>query len=503
MTGVQTCALPISAKAQADAAAKAQADAAAKAQADAAAKAQADAAAKAQADAAAQAQADAAAKSQADADAAAKAQADAAAKTEALTLKTADVSVATSGAVQVGSKHADQLNGQTGNDTILGRGGNDLIRGTDTKPVTLQLAIDGTLINATNADAVSFAIGGLPAGSALSAGHDNGNGTWSLSKADLSGLSVTAQSNADFTLKVSAVATDGSGLVQTADLHVNTHTGQGNILSGGNGNDTIHGSANGDDMIYGGGIPTGLHTHAPTVADNDLIFVGNGNAHVWGQAGDDTIYAGTGKDWISGGAGNDSIHASSGQTVIHGNGGNDVIFAGTGTGTLSGGAGNDIIKADGGSYSVYGGAGFDTLDFAGASNGVNVDLHKHTATGAGDLRVSGIEAIIGTAQDDTIWGGKDSSVFTGGGGNDTFGFHASDVKNGAVAHITDFNVGDSLDLSEILHGRSAAGLVKVTDGKDGEVVSIKIGSTYHDVAVLDHVHGMSALDILAHGSILT
>src|SRR3546814_20560561 len=51
----------------------------------------------------------------------------------------------------------------------------------------------------------------MPAGAVLSAGTDNGDGTWSLNPADLEGLTVTppANSDADFQLTVTATATEG------------------------------------------------------------------------------------------------------------------------------------------------------------------------------------------------------------------------------------------------------------------------------------------------------
>ena len=113
-----------------------------------------------------------------------------------------------SGATQIGTRHGDSLDATTGHDVILGKGGNDTIHGADVMTVSLALPIDGALVNAANADAVSFLVSGMPAGAALSAGQDNGNGTWSLTKVELSGLAITASNNSDFTLNVSATATD-------------------------------------------------------------------------------------------------------------------------------------------------------------------------------------------------------------------------------------------------------------------------------------------------------
>ncbi len=59
----------------------------------------------------------------------------------------------------------------------------------------------------------------MPAGASLSAGTDNGDGTWILTQGQLSGLTVTppADSDADFTLTVTATSTDDSDTAQTVD----------------------------------------------------------------------------------------------------------------------------------------------------------------------------------------------------------------------------------------------------------------------------------------------
>ena len=67
-------------------------------------------------------------------------------------------------------------------------------------------------------------VSGVPAGAQLSAGTDNLDGTWTLTPAQLTGLTVTppADSDADFTLTVSATSTeaDGGTASQIASLTV-------------------------------------------------------------------------------------------------------------------------------------------------------------------------------------------------------------------------------------------------------------------------------------------
>ncbi|MBE0530232.1 MAG: FecR domain-containing protein, partial [Rhodospirillales bacterium] len=80
---------------------------------------------------------------------------------------------------------------------------------------TVALSITPTLAGGETLDFVT--ISGVPTGATLSAGTNNGDGTWTLSAADLADLTLTpaADSNEDITLTVQATLTDGS--VTTSD----------------------------------------------------------------------------------------------------------------------------------------------------------------------------------------------------------------------------------------------------------------------------------------------
>ena len=421
-------------------------------------------------------------KAAADKAAADKAYADAHAHDEAIQLHTHDALDVVTHQVITGSKVIDGINGGQGNDTLSGVGGNDTINGDETGMVTVPLSIDGSLLNAADANALLFTITGVPMGATLSHGSQNDDGSWVLTASDLKGLEVTTPDAANFTLHVLAVAADGSGLTAASDIKVALQGGTDDLISGNGGNDTLNGNA-GDDVIYGSGAFTGV-VHVNTVADNDVIHGGEGNDRIWGNAGDDKIWGDAGNDVMYGGKGNDVLNGGAGDNVVFGNSGDDVIVAG------------------GGNDKVIGGSGFDTIDFSNATGSVKVDLHSHMSSGYGNDWIEGVEAVIGSGQDDIIWGDKRSNVLTGNGGNDTFGFHSGDVKKGNVDHITDFNKGDKLNLSEMLHGRTGDNWLHVTDGKEGTTVSVKIGTAFVDVVTLDGVHGMTASEMLKAGMIL-
>jgi len=112
-------------------------------------------------------------------------------------------------------------------------------------------------------------------------------------------------------------------------------------IEGGNGHDSIDVSLFVTDMtmISGG-------------EGNDTIHGGFGHDSIDGGAGNDTIYGRTGNDLINGGAGNDSIYGEDGNDILRGGDNNDLLV---------GDAGNDILLGEGGNDSLDGGHGGDLL----------------------------------------------------------------------------------------------------------------------------------------------
>ncbi len=77
----------------------------------------------------------------------------------------------------------------------------------------LPLAIAGALRDRECVDVLGVGVSNLPPGTVLSAGTDNGDGSWTLAASDLDGLTITppADRSGDVTLTVSAVARDAAG----------------------------------------------------------------------------------------------------------------------------------------------------------------------------------------------------------------------------------------------------------------------------------------------------
>ena len=74
----------------------------------------------------------------------------------------------------------------------------------------IALTITSSLLDTDGSETLSIEITGVPAGATLSAGTDNGGGSWTLTPAELAGLTITppAHSDSEFQLNVTATATE-------------------------------------------------------------------------------------------------------------------------------------------------------------------------------------------------------------------------------------------------------------------------------------------------------
>ena len=85
----------------------------------------------------------------------------------------------------------------------------------------IALDITSTLTDSDGSESLVITINDVPDGAVLSAGSDNGNGSWTLSPNQLHGLTITppADSDADFNLTVTATSTETEG-EQTSTSYV-------------------------------------------------------------------------------------------------------------------------------------------------------------------------------------------------------------------------------------------------------------------------------------------
>ncbi|HRK96112.1 MAG TPA: calcium-binding protein, partial [Rhodospirillales bacterium] len=217
-------------------------------------------------------------------------------------------------------------------------------------------------------------------------------------------------------------------------------------------------------------------------------------------AGNDEIIASAGSDTIDGGDGVDTasyVHSQSAVTVDLGantaSGGfarNDVLsnienLAGSDyDDKLTGDAGNNVLSGGLGADTLTGGAGFDTADYELATQAVTVDLASGVGFGGeaqGDV-FDGIEAVGGSAFNDSIIGDANANQLLGRDGDDILeGGQGADTLAG----------GDGWDVADY------------SDAASGVAVNLLVGTGSAGEAAGDQLHGIEAVYGSAHADTLT
>lgn len=209
----------------------------------------------------------------------------------------------------------------------------------------------------------------------------------------------------------------------------------GDSINAGRGNDTVNSGKGNDNIVAGPAILSILTNNS----DNDIVDSSDGNDTVEGGIGNDTLIAGIGNDLLRGGSGNDSFHCSDGNDTAYGDAGSDKMYGGEGNDLLNGGAGHDSIQGHGGNDSIWGdagndtvqggmgtdvmqaGDGFDTVSYADHSKPVKVGLTgaaNNGQAGENDLVTATFEAIVGGLGNDTLIGNTAANKLYGGSGHD-------------------------------------------------------------------------------------
>lgn len=96
-----------------------------------------------------------------------------------------------------------------------------------------------------------------------------------------------------------------------------------------------------------------------------LIQGGEGNDTITGTAFIDIIYGSGGNDTLTGGGGDDVLFGGAGDDTVTGSEGDDILIGEAGADTLSGGVGNDTLDglpADGSMDTLNGNAGTDICE---------------------------------------------------------------------------------------------------------------------------------------------
>ncbi|MBO6512791.1 MAG: tandem-95 repeat protein, partial [Phycisphaerales bacterium] len=93
----------------------------------------------------------------------------------------------------------------------------------------IELDISSNLTDTDGSETLSVVVSNVPEGASLSAGVDNGDGTWTLTSDQLDGLSITAPENfsGSFDLEIAATSTEADGDTATSDPSTLTVTVSG------------------------------------------------------------------------------------------------------------------------------------------------------------------------------------------------------------------------------------------------------------------------------------
>jgi Ca2+-binding RTX toxin-like protein len=358
----------------------------------------------------------------------------------------ATITGTSAGETLTGTSTADTISGLDGDDLLKGLGGADTLdggNGTDTADYSADSTSFGIVVNLTGAGFTGY-----------------------------SGWYVGANQ-----------ARDGSGAIDTLISIENIKTGNAadeiyggagaNRIETGGGNDRLDGGAGADTLIGGTGNDSywvddaGDSVVEGLSAGTDNISLYNLTSYTMPDNVENLTAYGASAS-ITGNAVANQISGTNGDDTLRGMGGNDTLFASTGTDTLIGGQGNDayyirdlvdvLVENSGeGTDTVYLwtagmtytlGANFENLSaYSGQAVAANMTGNSvgNTINGEG-----GADIIDGAGGDDRLSGYMGADTLTGGTGNDLFIYFFTSHSTAAAADtITDFAVGDRIDLSVI------------------------------------------------------
>ena len=123
--------------------------------------------------------------------------------------------------------------------------------------------------------------------------------------------------------------------------------GEGDWLSGGNGNDALNDNDDPNRIFGGSGADTAKAGDGDDRANGDdgadLLLGEAGRDTLFGDRGNDHLEGGTEGDVLYGGNGNDTLLGEAGRYNLRGDVGHDRLNGGSGFDTLRGGSGNDTL----------------------------------------------------------------------------------------------------------------------------------------------------------------
>ncbi|MEW8309346.1 MAG: calcium-binding protein, partial [Candidatus Thiodiazotropha endolucinida] len=263
----------------------------------------------------------------------------------------------------------DQVHGNAGNDQLFGEGGNDTLYGDEGNDRLLGGDGLDRLFGGLGNDTLR---GGLGNGDVLEGGLGNdtyfyaeGDGNTTISNFDnmIGRLDVLRFLDGVSAADVVATRTDYD-LVLTLSGSAETITVTDYFVGDGVGYSL-------DLIEFAGGTQWDIdqiktQVQQATVGDDYLYGYAEADT-LEGLEGNDTLYGMSGDDILRGGAGNDRMY---------GNAGNDRLFGDTGVDEIYGGDGNDWIRGNGGDGDILnGGTGNDTYVFGDGDGDTIIQNH--------------------------------------------------------------------------------------------------------------------------------
>lgn len=276
-----------------------------------------------------------------------------------------------------GGDGADQLRGDSGMDTLQGNAGNDLLEGGEGDDLFRLISGDDRDVISGGQGFDTITVEGTPLGDTYRVGMTSSQVR--LQKTNSSAALLTVDVRDGESLLVRGLAGNDRlelGAIAAMNIAVS--------FDGGLGEDTLqlNGTPNRDRWSLADfDHPLIVMRRGPAVAnvsaatEHVLVNLGGGNdvfnaegvfapevqITVRGESGDDTITGGAGRDSLLGGVGNDFITGGAGNDRLFGENGNDSLFGGEGSDLLVGSDGDDQLDGQAGSDLLVGGSGRNTF----------------------------------------------------------------------------------------------------------------------------------------------
>ncbi|KDB53907.1 hypothetical protein X805_05390 [Sphaerotilus natans subsp. natans DSM 6575] len=296
---------------------------------------------------------------------------------------------------------------------------------------------------------------------------------------------------------------------------------KGNFSAAASGIEVIDGSgATGTVRILGESSANLIDLRGVTITGaNVVIDGGNGNDTIFGSAGADTLVSHNGEDVVDGAGGGDTYRVTGNTTTgFHGydtfkdsgTSGTDRIVA-TGTGHVDIGLAGAFNAAASGIEVIDGSGATGTVRILGDSTASVLDLRGVTITGANVVidGGNGNDTIFGSAGADTLISHSGEDVVDGAGGGDTFrvtgnlttGFHGYDTFKDSGTEGVDRIVAQgtgNVDIGvrgfaasgiEEIDARGATGTVRLLDTGDANLIDLRGVTVLGTNLVIDGGHG--------------